>query len=171
MRCRKIISCLNAYADDELAEKKRLSVKVHLAGCEACRKRLENIRGLEAALNDTLHVPSVPHGFAVEVLEAARKRSTSGLTPQRTYPFTILNPLRWIANFSAPMRVAAGVTVLLAVVLGWSLDGEWMTGKALHAERNENLYGVEWFDPAPPDSIGSIYIAMTTPIYEQGNGQ
>lgn len=171
MRCRGVISRLNAYADGELTKKSRRTVKDHLDVCEACRKRLEDTCGLEVVLNDTLHVPPVPDAFAAGVLQAARKRSTPVTVPQRTSPSMILNLFRWIAQFSAPMRIAACVTVLLAVVVGWSLDGGWLAREGMRGEPAENLYGLEWFAPAPPGSIGSIYIAMADQPYEKGSGQ
>ena len=171
MRCRRVISHLNAYADGELTQKSRRTIRNHLAGCETCRKRLEDIHGLEAVLTGTLPVPPVPDGFTAGVLAAAQNRIRPAAAPRRILPSIITAGFRWIAEISAPMRIAACVTVLLAVAAGWSLNGGRLTGGGMRDEPNENLYGIEWFDPAPPGSIGSSYIAVTTGIYGQVKGQ
>jgi len=46
-----------------------------------------------------------------------------------------------------------------------------VTGQQARVGAEKNLYGFEWFEPTPPSSIGSIYIAMNTQAYEKGNGQ
>ncbi len=168
MRCRKIISYLHAYADGELTEKRRLAVKVHLAACESCRGRLEEIRGIGVRLQGTLPVPPVPDGLAVQIMAEARKRQPTG-TPERPLPLPAWNPLEWIAELSAPMRIAACVTFLLALVAGLSLDGRGVTGRDVHIEPGRNLSGLEWFDSAPPGSIASIYVAMADE--EDGKGK
>ena len=167
MKCGKIISYLNAYADGELPEKQRLSVKEHLADCEACQKRFEDIRRLDGLLNGALLVPPVPDGFASRVMMEARRKRRPEATLQRPLQPIVWNPLRWIAELSAPMRIAACVTMLLAFVIGLSMDGGRLTRGGRNSEPGKNLYGFEWFEPAPPGSIGSIYIAMTTQAYEE----
>lgn len=164
MRCRKVISYLNAYADGELPGKLRLAVKDHLAVCKTCQRRLEEIRGIDMLFQSTLSVPPVPDGLAARIMAEARRRQ-SVVAPKRSE----WNPLRWVAGLSAPMRIAACVAMLLAFVTGLSLDGGWMTGQVMNTEPEKNLSGLEWFDPALPGSIGSVYIAMTTQIYQEGN--
>ncbi|GBE12690.1 hypothetical protein BMS3Abin13_00982 [bacterium BMS3Abin13] len=165
MRCRKVISYLNAYADGELPEELRLVVKDHIAVCKTCRGRLEEIQGIDVLFQGTLSVPPVPDGLAARIMAEARRRQ-SVVAPKRSE----WNPLQWIAGLSAPMRIAACATVLLAFVAGLSLDGGWMSGQG-SSEPEKNLSGLEWFDPAPPGSIGSIYIAMTTQTYQEGTGR
>lgn len=164
MRCRKIISCLNAYVDGELSERQRPIVEAHLATCEVCQGRLEDIRGIDELFQGTIPVPHVPDGFAAQIMAEARKRQPTGIPGRRS-------PLPWIGGLSAPMRLAACATVLLAVVMGWSLDGKWPAQEGLNREQGRNLYGLEWFAPVPPGSIGSFYIAMADQPYEKGSGQ
>jgi len=164
MRCRKVTSYLNAYADGELPEKQRLSVKEHLATCEACQRRLEEIRGIDVLFQGTLSVPPVPDGFAARIMAEARRRQ-SVVAPKRSE----WNPLQWVAGLSVPMRIAACVAILLAFATGLSLDGGWMTRQGMSSQPEKNLSGLEWFEPTPPGSIGSVYIAMTTQTYQEGN--
>lgn len=164
MRCRTALSYLNAHADGELPEKQRLSVKDHLASCKACRRRLEDVRAIDALFQGAHFLPAVPDGLAARIMAEARRRQ-SVVVPKRTE----LNPLHWLAELSAPMRIAACVTVFLAFVTGLSLDGGWMTGQGMSREPEKNISGLEWFDPAPPGSIGSVYIAMVTQTHQEGN--
>ncbi len=168
MRCRKVISCLNAYVDGELPERQCSIVENHLATCEVCPGRLEEIRGIGELLQGTLPVPPVPDGLAARIMAEARRRQPTEI-PGRRSPLPGWNPLQqWIAGLSAPMRLAAGATVLLALVMGWSLDGKWPAREGLNREPGRNLYGLEWFAPALPGSIGSVYIAMTDEDYRKG---
>jgi len=170
MRCRKIISYLNAYVDGELPGKRRRIVEAHLVDCESCRGRLEGIREMDELFQGTLPVPPVPDGLAARIMAEARRRQPVGI-PGSPSPLPAWNPLQWIAGLSAPMRLAACATVLLALVAGLALDGRDVTGRNVLIEQRKDLYGLEWFDPAPPGSIGSIYIAMADQPYEQGSGQ
>lgn len=164
MRCRKVISYLNAYADGELPEKQRLSVKDHLRACETCRRRLEEIRSLEILFHNSHPVPPVPDRLAARIMAEVPRRQ-SVVVPKRSE----WTPLQWIAGLSAPMRIAVCATVFLAFLTGLSLDGGWMTGQGMRRGPEKNLSGLEWFEPIPPGSIGSVYIAMATQPYQEGN--
>ena len=170
MRCKKIISYLNAYVDGELPERQRFIVEAHLTTCEACRRRLEELRGIGELFQGTLSVPTMPDGLAARIMAEARRKQPTGI-PGRRSLLLDWNLLEWIAGLSAPMRLATCATVLLAVVMGWSLVGRWPAQEGLNREQGRNLYGLEWFAPAPPDSIGSVYIAMTDEDYRKGRGQ
>ncbi len=165
MRCRKAVCFLNAYADDELTGKRQRLVKDHLVACESCRMRLEEIRSLERVLKSSLQVPPVPVGLAARTMAEARRRQPR-LASESDSMFPAWNPLLWIAELSASMRFTVCVTVLLALVAGLFLNGGQVTGPGMSIEPGDNLYGLEWFDPAPPGSISSIYIAMAEQSYE-----
>ncbi len=170
MKCRKTISYLNAYVDGELPGRRRRAVEVHLAACESCRGRLEDIRGIVGFFQDTLIVPPVPDGLAARIMTEARRRQPGGI-PGRRSLLPDWNPLQWLAGLSAPMRLAACATVLLALVAGLSLDGRDVIIRNALTEQGEELHGLEWFSPVQPGSIGSIYIAMAEQSYEKGNEQ
>lgn len=172
LTCVRYRNRLGAYLDGELNLKEREAIEAHLAKCAACLKRLEDIRSLDGSLNDTLHVPPVSDGFAARVMREARRMERPAATPARLFPPMGWNPLRWIAEFSAPMRVAACVTMLLACIVGLTMDGGIIGDKQGQVIGSaKNLYGLEWFEPTLPGSIGSIYIAMATQTNEEGNGQ
>ncbi|NOZ84888.1 MAG: hypothetical protein GXP49_01230 [Deltaproteobacteria bacterium] len=170
MKCKKIISCLNAYVDDELPERRRRTVEAHLAVCESCRGRVEDIRRMDELFRGTLPVPPVPDGLTARIMAEARRRQPVAI-PGSPSTLPAWNPLRWIAGLSAPMKLAACATVFLAFVLGMTLDGGNVTRRKMPIEQGKDLYGLEWFAPVPPGSIGSIYIAMADQPYERGSGQ
>jgi len=170
MRCRKTTSYLNAYVDGEVPERLRRTVESHLAVCESCRGRLEEIRQVDELFQGSLPVPPVPDGFAARIMAEARRRQRAEIS-ERSSPLPAWNPLQWIAGLSAPMRLAACATVLLALITGLSLYGGPFSGQNVIIEPERNLYGFEWFAAVPPGSIGSIYIAMADQPHEQGRGQ
>jgi len=170
MRSRKTTSYLSAYVDGEVPERLRRIVESHLATCESCRGRLDEIRQIDELLQGSLPVPPVPDRLAARIMAEARRRQSRGISERRS-PLPVWNPLQWIAGLSAPMRLAACATVLLALVTELSLDGGPLSGQNVSIEPERNLYGFEWFAPVPPGSIGSIYIAMADQPHEKGSGQ
>ena len=170
MQCRKTISYLNAYVDGELAERRCRNVEIHLADCESCRDRLEEIRGLTELFEGSLPVPPVPDRVVAKIMAEARRRQPVG-THGSHLSWSTWNPSRWVAGLSVPMRFAAFCAVLLAIVVGLSLDRGSGTRQNALIEQGEGLYGLEWFAPAPPVSIGSIYLAMTDRPSGKGDGK
>ena len=168
MHCKRIIALLSPYVDDALLGSRKHAVEHHLRACEACRTQLERIRQLGNLLDD-LPVPPVPEGFAARIMAEAKTRLPE-TKPKRMLPPVIWDPLRWFAEFSAPMRLAACATVLLACVVGLTMDGGFLVDEQGQVKGSiKNQYGLEWFDPTPPGSVGSVYLAMTSPFNEEGN--
>jgi len=170
MNCKKILSCLNAYVDGEAPESLRRIMELHLTVCESCRGRLEELRGLDELFQNTLAVPPVPEDLAVRIMAEARSRQPMGI-PKRYSPWSVWNPLAWIAKLSAPMRLASCATVLLAIVTGLALEGRDVTERKILIEQGKDTYGLEWFSSVPPSSIGSTYIAMAKQSYEKRSEQ
>ncbi len=167
MRCKKIVALLSPYVDDALSESHKCAVEQHLRACEACRAQLERIRQLGNLLDD-LPIPPVPEGFAARVMAEAKTRLPE--TKPKWVPPVIWDPLRWFVQFSAPMRLAACATVLLACVVGLTMDGGLLVDEQGQVKGSvKNQYGLEWFDPTPPGSVGSVYLAMTSSLNEEGN--
>ncbi len=165
MKCRHAISSLNAYVDGELTGKHHRGVQEHLILCASCRKRLADIRVMEGLLQDTLPVPPVPYGLAARIMIEARRKQAEN-THKGCSPVPSWNFVQWLAGLSASMRFAACATVLMALVTVLFLNQGLRTGPDMGIEAGESIYGLEWFDPLPPDSIGSVYIAMVEQPYE-----
>lgn len=159
MKCRQVISSLNAYVDGELTGKRHHGVQEHLVLCASCRKRLNEIRVMEELLHDTLQVPPVPDGLAARIMIKARRKQAGNIQAghSRVAPW---NLVQWVAGLSASMRFSACATALMALVTVLFLNQGLRTGPVMGIEAGESTYGLEWFDPIPPGSIGSVYIAM-----------
>jgi anti-sigma factor RsiW len=156
MRCRSILRRLNAYSDGELPERERLSVEEHLASCGSCRARLEEIRETVAMLRGNLPVPPVPDELFARITAKAETASRREVSDGRF-------PSRLIAGFSTRMRIAACAAAIMGFAAGLSLDGGWTSVREIGIEPEGSTFGLEWFEPAPPGSLVSIYEALTAP--------
>ena len=162
LSCVRYRSRLGAFLDGELNRRKSNAIAAHVAGCAACQKRIEDIRGLEGVLRSASLVPALPDGLAARVMAEARRKRRAEKIEQKPFFAMMWNPVRWIAQLSAPMRIAACVTMLLAFAAGIGLNGSQSTGVAMNGEPENSIYGLEWFEPVMPDSIGSVYYALIT---------
>jgi anti-sigma factor RsiW len=150
---------LNAYLDGELPERTRREVEGHLWQCKACRVALEQIRRL-APIMDALEVPPVPADLAYHVMARASTRAV------RSHEGPVVwSPLAWWRMVSAPLRLAACATVLLAFFLGMMLgrEGVFVSGhNQVAAAGAVSVEGFEWFSPTPPASLGSTYLILAS---------
>jgi anti-sigma factor RsiW len=165
MNCKEILSRLHAYVDGEVQAKLMREMEEHLGVCPLCRSQVEHIRQVDNLL-DTMSVPPLPEGFSARVMAEARRRALSAPGKRPLLGIDWM-PLRWFADLTVPMRLAACAMVLLACLLGMfmsrdlSLSGSPRTAVVAA----EYLDGFEWFSPTPPTSLGSAYLtlALTTP--------
>jgi anti-sigma factor RsiW len=165
MNCKKVFSRLHAYADGEVPERLMREMEEHLAACPSCRSQVERIRQVDDIL-DSMSVPPLPERFSARVMAEARRRALPAPGKKPLFGLDWM-PLRWFADLTVPMRLAACAMVLLACLLGMfmsrdlSLSGSTQTVVV----EAENLDGFEWFSPTPPTSLGSAYLtlALTTP--------
>jgi anti-sigma factor RsiW len=160
MNCKKVLSRLNAYVDGEMPAKLMREMDEHLGACPSCRGQAARIRQVGKFL-DSLAVPPLPEGFSAGVMAEARRRAS--LAREKKSFFRLeLQPLQWLSDLSAPMRMAACAVVLLACLLGMFMSKElslFMNHRTAVAEA-ENLNGFEWFSPTPPASLGSAYLTL-----------
>jgi anti-sigma factor RsiW len=168
MKCRKILSRLNAYADRELAKERRHEVEDHLDHCQACRAQFERIRQVEDLL-DTIAIPAVPEGLAARVMVQARSKAPFTTARKPLFAADWLR-LRWFTALPTPMRLVACALVLLAFFLGVTMSREVsLSGSRLTTEaRVESLEGLEWFSPTPPDSLESSYLSLASTAFDDG---
>jgi anti-sigma factor RsiW len=164
MNCRKVLSRLHAYVDRELPARLMCEIEEHLSVCPSCRSQVEGIRQVDDIL-DSLTVPPLPDEFAVRVMAEARRRALP-VPEKRSLLRVDWLPLRWFADLTVPMRLAACAMVLLACLLGMfmSRDLSLSGSPRIAIVDAENLDGFEWFSPTPPASLGSAYLtlALTT---------
>ncbi len=98
---------LSEYLDDELSVEERLSVEAHLAGCDACRDTLEELRGIvarAAALRDSAPAGDLWSGIA------SRIRSGDH-APARVSSFRRAISRR--LSFTIPQIAAAGLALMV----------------------------------------------------------
>ena len=165
MNCKKVLSRLHAYVDGEVPASLMREMEEHLGACPSCRSQVERILQVDDIL-DSMSVPPLPHEFSARVMAEARRRA---LPVPGKRPLLGLDwmPLRWFADLTVPMRLAACAMVLLACLLGMfmSRDLSLSGSPRTTVVEVENLDGFEWFSPTPPTSLGSAYLtlALTTP--------
>jgi anti-sigma factor RsiW len=166
MKCKKILSRLGAYVDEELPRERGREVEGHLAFCEACRGELDKIEQVGGVL-DSLDVPPLPEGFVVRVMAEARPgKLLPGQVKRPSWPLD-WSLFRWLAELSRPMRTAVCSAALLACLLGILLSEQFSLPdrRQTVVASAEGLEGLEWFNPAPPASLGAAYLnlALSSP--------
>ncbi len=162
MRCKKVLSHLNAYADHELPGSLNRGIENHLDCCRMCKTAFEQIQHVEGFL-DSLDVLPEPPEFADRVMMEARKMALPG---NEKKPFFAWHGflLQRLSGMSIPLRLAACTTILLAIFLGMtmsreiSLSGNHRTA----ASREASMEGFEWFSPSPPESLEHTYMILAS---------
>ena len=104
MNCSEVQNLLSAYFDGELVDEHRSDVAVHLAECASCKSELDSFQKL-SNIAQTLNSPSPPAGVWENI--------ESKLEEQQSRP-----PRRQLWRLPA-VQLAAAVTILIAVTLGW----------------------------------------------------
>jgi hypothetical protein len=162
MRCKKVLSHLNAYADHELSSSLSREIGNHLHCCRMCQIEFGKIQHVEGFLN-TLDVLPVPREFAERVMMEARKRALSGAENKSFFAWCGIS-LQWLSELSIPVRMAACTTVLLAFFLGMTMSREISLSGNHHAaaSREAGMEGFEWFSPVPPESLEHTYMILAS---------
>jgi anti-sigma factor RsiW len=158
LSCLRYRNRLGAYLDGELSPRLSKAVSAHVARCKACCVALEELRRLAPVIH-TLDVPPVPAGLADKVMARARTRAV------RSHEGLVAwSPLDWWRMVSAPLRLAACATVLLAFFLGVALGrGAFVSGdNQTTVAGAASMEGFEWFSQTPPASLGSTYLMLAS---------
>ncbi|MFW5982510.1 MAG: anti-sigma factor family protein [Candidatus Brocadiia bacterium] len=103
MKCVKIQRLLSEYLDGELCREDRRAVEQHLASCDRCERRLEELRRTVEAVAD-LPPETAPDGFCNDVLG----RIGSGGPAQQK--------VSYLERWQKPMMVAAMFLVVAGVI-------------------------------------------------------
>jgi anti-sigma factor RsiW len=158
--CRKYGKQFSAYLDGELPSKKQLALSVHLAICAACRRELAALEALGPALS-RLKVAPPPTHLTSRIVTTARRQQAERASG-RSVRFWLTYLQSWSWGFKAA-GAAAMLVVMLYIGQLTSTRG-WLPG--LQDKHNpmvtatSTAEGLEWFEPAPPGSILSGYLAM-----------
>ena len=164
MKCKKVLSHLDAYADHELSLSLNREIEDHLQCCGMCRIAFEQIQQVEGFL-DTLDVLPVPQEFAARVMTEARKRALPGAEKKSFFAWDWFS-LQWLTELSMPVRLAACTMVLLAFFLGMTMSREIsLSGSRQAAASGETgMEGFEWFSPSPPESLQHTYMILASSL-------
>jgi hypothetical protein len=162
MRCKKVLSHLNAYADHELSSSLSRGIENHLHSCRMCQIEFDQIQHVEGFLN-TLDVPPVPQEFAARIMIEARKRVLLGAEKKSFFAWDWF-PLQWLMELSMPVCLTACAMVILAFFLGITMSREISLSEnhQTTASREAGMEGFEWFSPAPPESLEHTYMILAS---------
>jgi anti-sigma factor RsiW len=83
MECGDVERSADPYLDGEFDERERAEVDAHLAGCERCRTRWEELAGLRAAVRARLREAMTPPSAAGRAPAALRARIEDALANER----------------------------------------------------------------------------------------
>src|SRR5262245_23832772 len=97
--CNTSLELLNAYVDGESVPPEELELRRHLDSCETCRRQVETLLALKAAVAASAETRPVPHTLRERLGPLARKST-------RRY----LRRRRWLLGLAAGVVIAVGVT-------------------------------------------------------------
>jgi anti-sigma factor RsiW len=145
MRCSKAGKNLSPYIDNELEAKEIALLETHLAQCDQCTGKLEEMRQLEDLFSQTQEF-SAPPAFRLNVMERVNDLPSKGFS---FYPvFT---------------RFAEVGALMLAITAGIMSGGLLINAFAPQHRGGQVIssLSLETFEALPPDSLGRAYLAMT----------
>ena len=106
LRCRAIARRLLEYLDNELPERLRAKVEVHLAGCAECQGQLAQLRE-EAQAADLISPIAPPTDFTAKVMQLVQVAEVRRPTRQRARPLSLAQ-VGWAAAAAAMVLLAIG---------------------------------------------------------------
>lgn len=149
MKCSKT-KLVSPYIDGELDEENKASFEAHAHGCPACSARLAAYRDVKNLFAGSVR-HAAPYGFSTRVTALVAEQE-----PGRGTAFPLL------------VRLAQAVIILLVMTVG-VLSGGFLAG-GVQGQRMANVassLSLDVFEPAPPDSLGGVYLAMTETNHEK----
>lgn len=150
MRCSKT-KLASPYIDGELSEKDRRLFEEHMPACPECASRVEAYQKTRGLFS---HVEryQAPYGFATRVMVQTAAREKNKV---------------W-RLFPAMVKFAEVAVVLVMISVG-VLAGRFVMNSMMN-QRMGNIasaFSLDLFEPAPPDSVGGAYLAMTEANHEK----
>jgi anti-sigma factor RsiW len=149
MRCSKT-KLISPYIDGELNIRERDLFESHINECRECVGELEELQKIheQFARAETF---KAPHGFSTRVLSNIRAKETR----------------RFEGLVHVLAKSAEGFAVLVLIVLGIIL-GSFLSKNLVSEKGNVVTFlSLDIFEPAPPDSVGGVYLAMMETINEK----
>jgi anti-sigma factor RsiW len=145
MRCSKAEKFLSPYIDGELGARETALLESHLAQCEKCAGKFEEIKKLRGLFMGAERFPS-PNNFAAEVMERV-----SG------------QPSRGFALIPVFTRFAEAFAFVLAIALGIISASLFINTVAPrhNAKQIVTSLSLDTFEALPPGSMGRAYLTLT----------
>ena len=148
MRCSKAKKLISPYIDGEMDSGLKQALESHLADCGSCRGEFGETMKLRGLFAQTVEFKA-PFGFATRVMAGAG----AGKTPGRA----------WMPLFAK----FAETLVVLAMVAAGTIAGGFLISGMPETSRITSAFSLEIFEPVPPGSVGSAYLAMTEAGHER----
>ena len=143
MRCSKT-KLISPYIDGELNTRERDLLESHINECHECAGELEELQKIHEQFAGA-ETFKAPHGFSTRVLANLREKETK----------------RFGGFIHILAKSAEGFAVLVLIVLGIIL-GSFLSKNLVSEKGNVVTFlSLDIFEPAPPDSVGGVYLAMT----------
>ncbi|UCE86065.1 MAG: zf-HC2 domain-containing protein [Deltaproteobacteria bacterium] len=120
--CARVVDCLDAYHDGELAGLMRRRVERHLEHCSSCRREIAAASALGELLRESADAVMSPDLWSQIEPRLAPVDAASGVAPARSAPAVswdrlrgLVRPLPWLVR-----PVAAAAAVALIVLVYWT---------------------------------------------------
>ncbi|MBI5203881.1 MAG: zf-HC2 domain-containing protein [Nitrospirae bacterium] len=150
MNCSKTHKLISPYIDSELKAKDREAFEAHIKSCRTCSIAVEEARNQHNLFSYAKQF-NAPYAFSTRVMANIASEKTGGFS---------LTPL--LTRF-------AEVIVLLVIIFSGIISGGFLAGNLMPEKLSSvtSSLSLDIFDPAPPDSLGGVYLAMTEVRHEK----
>src|SRR5689334_8499057 len=145
MECERATTLLSALIDSALGPIARLRVHRHVAGCQACAARLEELRAMQAALRTKLTYHRAPPGLAARI-GAALPREEPPPVIAGTGPRRLLRMPAFSVAGTGLAGALAGVALTVAVMGGQSDQAGDVIDSHIRSMQAEHLTDVQTSD-------------------------
>lgn len=149
MKCSKAKSLISPYVDGELDLGLKQALESHMDSCGTCRGEFEGALKLHDLLGQAESFKA-PYGFSTRAMAGAAADKTGGRV--------------WRPIFA---RFAEALVVLAMVAAGIVSGGFLINGLGPETRGITSSFSLEIFEPVPPGSVGSAYLAMTEVGHER----
>jgi anti-sigma factor RsiW len=143
MKCSRS-KLVSPYVDGELEAEDKARFEKHAEGCPECGAMIEKLQQVRSLFSHAEGYQA-PYGFKARVM--AKTREAGARRP-------VWRPL--FVGF-------AEVAVVLAMIFVGSVSGRFLVNTVLDQQAGDfaSSFSLDLFEPAPPDSLGGVYLAMT----------
>ncbi len=146
---------ISLYVDGELGPDEEETFVAHIRNCAICGEALEETRAVRNLFGSAEKF-SAPYGFAARVMAHIEEEKTS--------------PLRSFFRFRPFFLRSAEVAATLAVMGFGIFFGTLLTPDVtnhMKATAVRDSFHLEIFEPAPPNSVGGVYLSMLGANHEK----